>query len=136
MKKLLSRVIAASSLTFVFTFSGTFTNAHAEEPLGGGLYFADSNGGVGDYYDFTQWSNTSAKDQTNLILSYKPVDITIFLNVTNKVAKWNEILAKGDFVEASTEYTQGSISGNFKNAATGDIINAGETNEFEVIGIE
>ena len=137
MKKMLLKVLATGVLACTLTFTGALNDtSYAASDLKGGLYFTDVKGNQNEFYDFTAWSNSTAVQQSNMILKYSPLNISVYIDVTKEIAKLSDINTKGSFKDASEKFTEGDISGDFKDVVTGETITGTVNESFEVIGIE
>lgn len=94
-------------------------------PLDSGLYFNDVNGGQGEYYSFPAWAALSDTERGLLISKYGQENIQILLNAEgySKIATLKSISdASKPFNEASVDYEEGNITGEFINYETGESI--------------
>lgn len=135
-KKMISRLLVAG-LVAISLSSFNFNNfVNAESKMDSGIYFTNTNGEQGEFYDFLTWSKTSPIQQTNLILKYKPANISIYLDVTKEIALLSNVSSAGSFEKASKKYTDGDITGEYKDVSTGQIITGSKEDDFIVEGIE
>lgn len=125
MKNKISFAVIAGVFTAATIVAPTPGFAQAQS-LDAGLYFTDSTGGQGEFYDFQKWVDLSESEKANLLFKYKPENIQIYVKVTSKVATLNAITEAGEFDAASNNFAEGDIIGSFKDAATGEIIDAGD----------
>lgn len=136
MRKVFSRLLLASTLALGISLASTIHDAKAAGNLEGGLYFSNSTGNQGEFYSFPAWSILSPDAQTNMMFKYKHSDILIYVDALQKIASLENIAREGSFDNASKDYYNGDIIGDFKDLTTGEIISTEVNADFAVIGIE
>lgn len=135
-KQFIYRLLVVGALAMTLAFGSSLNESvAAQDKLEAGLYFTDTVGSKGEFYSFISWSKLTPVKQTNLIIKYKPQNISVYVSATNKVSTIKDITSAKSFDKASKVFVEGDIAGLYTDATTGKDIVASVTENFEVTDI-